>query len=272
MRNQLALWQGIGLESPPGFDAQLKAAIGHMAQAAISQDDLSVSTAAAQRAIAAAQEAMRVLVRGYVDQSLAARQRQNVKGQKALGVSLGRAVLKESVQRDIVSTFNAAMIPLPWKELEPREGKFDWTLADRQIEWCRLNNLRPFAGPVLQLDRASLPDWLYLWEGDFENLASLMVGQIKTVVNRYKGKVALWTCSAGLNTAEAMSLSEEERLRLAVMSVEATRETDARAAVVLAIDQPWGEFMGRQPCDFSPLHFADALGAARSGSPVFVST
>jgi hypothetical protein len=68
-----------------------------------------------------------------------------------------------------------------------------------------------------------------------------------------------------MNAGDVLSLSEEQRLRLAVLSVQATRQADPRIPCVLWIDQPWAEFMGAKSCDLSPLHFADALVRADLG-------
>ena len=75
----------------------------------------------------------------------------------------------------------------------------------------------------------------------------------------------VWQCAARLNTQEVFSLSEEQRLRLAVLAIEVTRQADPRAPVVLMLDQPWAEFMSENECDLSPLHFADALVRAEIG-------
>jgi hypothetical protein len=50
-----------------------------------------------------------------------------------------------------------------------------------------------------------------------------------------------------------------------VASIDAVRRADPRTPIVLSIDQPWGSFMSRQPCDLSPWHFADALVRAELG-------
>src|SRR5581483_1673979 len=115
----------------------------------------------------------------------------------------------------------------------------DWRLSDRQIEWSRARGLKICGGPLIQLDKRSLPDWLYLWEDDEENLASFVAGQIRAVVDRYRGKVHLWQCAARINAAGALALSEEQRLRLAALAIETTRAADARTPIVLTIDQPW---------------------------------
>jgi hypothetical protein len=88
---------------------------------------------------------------------------------------------------------------------------------------------------------------------------------VRAAVTRYRGKVHLWQCAARLNVSDVLSLSEEQRLRLVVVSVEAIRQIDPRAPVVLVIDQPCAEFMSERECDLSPLHFADALVRAEIG-------
>ncbi len=116
------------------------------------------------------------------------------------------------------------------------------------------------------MDKWSLPDWMYLWgEGDEENFRNCVAEHITAVVDRYRGKVQLWQCSARLNLSNDFDQDEEERLRLAVLSVEAIRRSDARTPIVLSLDQPWGSYMGREDYDLSPLHFADALVRAELG-------
>ena len=156
-------------------------------------------------------------------------------------------------------------MPLAWAEVERQEGQRDWSLSDRQIDWCRSKGLKVCAGPLVQLDRLATPDWLYLWEGDDEHLTSFVANYMREAVTRYRGKVHVWQCAARLNTSEVFSLSEEQRLRLAVLAIEVTRQADPRAPVVLMLDQPWAEFMSENECDLSPLHFADALVRAEIG-------
>jgi Glycosyl hydrolase family 10 len=157
-------------------------------------------------------------------------------------------------------------LPFTWRDIEPREGVRDWTLCDAQIEWCRSSGFKVCGGPLLAIDRWSLPDWMYLWgEEDLENFHSCVAEHIQEVVNRYRGKVHLWLCAAGLNVENDFGHGEDERLRLAVMAIESIRRADPRSPIVLSIDQPWGSFMSHKDCDLSPLHFADALVRAEMG-------
>jgi hypothetical protein len=265
LRNQLALWQTVGLVASEATSRQIAKGLEHLARAATRQADPAAADEEAQRSLEVSLAATADLGREYAEQSLAARRRQATKSTTLMGVSLGTSALPDSIHRPLVGTFNTGSVPLSWREVERQEGRRDWTLSDRQIEWCRAKGLKVCAGPLLQLDRCAAPDWLYLWEGEFDNLTTFATDYLRTAVSRYRGKVHLWQCSARLNATEVFSLSEEQRLRLAVLAIEVTRQTDPRAPVVLMIDQPWAEFMADNECDLSPLHFADALVRAELG-------
>ena len=164
------------------------------------------------------------------------------------------------------SAFNTALVPFAWREIEAREDKRDWTACDQKLEWCRTQGFKICSGPLLEIDKWSLPDWMYLWgEGDEDSFRSCVAEFIEAVVTRYRGRVQLWQCAAGLNVRNDFAHSEEERLRLAVLSIETIRRADPRAPVVITMDEPWGSFMSREECDLSPLHFADALVRADLG-------
>ena len=165
----------------------------------------------------------------------------------------------------MAETFNSAIVPLAWGEVEPHEGKRDWSTSDPQIQWCRDQGLRITGGPLVQIDRWAVPDWLYLWEGDEEAVVKFALDYVREAVGRYRGKVHLWQCASRLNVSDMLGLSEEHRLRLAALTIEAIRQADPRTPVVLSIDQPCAEFMGEQECELSPIHFADALVRAEIG-------
>ena len=138
-----------------------------------------------------------------------------------------------------------------------------WTVNDKQVEWCRVHGLKILAGPLLLLDARALPDWLALFEDDFESMLDFVSAFIGAAVKRYRGKVDYWICAGRVNDAEVLALSEHERLRLVARTVELVRSLDPDTPALVSFDQPWAEYMRQQHSDFPPLHFADAL--VRSG-------
>jgi hypothetical protein len=115
----------------------------------------------------------------------------------------------------------------------------------------------------LQPDSRGLPDWVYLWDDDFESLLSAAGQFIDAAVNRYRGKVDLWHCAARANTSQVLRFSEEEKLRMMAWIICRVKQLDPDHPTMIGIDQPWGEYQGRRAADLSPIHFADALVRAR---------
>ena len=115
----------------------------------------------------------------------------------------------------------------------------------------------------MQPDGRGLPDWVYLWDDDFESLLSAAAQFVDAAVNRYRGRVDLWHCAARVNTSQVLRFSEEEKLRMVAWIVCRVKQLDPDHPQMIGIDQPWGEFQGRRPVDLAPIHFADALVRAR---------
>jgi hypothetical protein len=154
---------------------------------------------------------------------------------------------------------------MSWSQVEPTDGMPDWPQTDAQIQWCQNKDLRVCAGPLLKLDRTNLPDWLFLWEDDSQQIHRHVQAHLEAVVSRYQGHVHVWHAATGTNVTDALGLGEEQRLRLTVTAIETIRRVDPRTPVIVSFDQPWAEYMSRTALDLAPLHFADALVRAEMG-------
>ncbi len=259
VRNQLAEWQSIGLSVPQALHDTLRRALECFSQAVTQQDDVEKSSRLAEQGLAIALDASRQLIACYTQQAIAARHRQAPKLPTWLASSLGHALLDEATARRYLSAFNAAVVPLTWRAVEVNEGEYEWNVYDRQIAWCRSHKVATIGGPLLQLGGQGVPDWLYLWEGDFDNILAFVSDYVETVVTRFRGQVDLWMCAAGMNLGEVLGLDEEARLKLVVRTVEIARRIDPDTPAVIRFSQPWAEYMQHLDMDLSPLHFADAL-------------
>ncbi len=219
--------------------------------------------AAAQEAIRLALDAGQQLAAAFTDQAIASRRRTAGRLPSLLGSELADVTMDDAIARLFVASFNVAWVPIYWRDVEAVEGEFDWTDCDRRLEWCRAQGIRTCLGPLVQLDARGLPDWVYLWDDDFESLLAAAGQFVEAAVNRYRGNVDLWHCAARANTSQTLKLSDEERLRLVAWVVCRVKQLDPEHPHVVGIDQPWGEYAGRRATDLAPLHFADALVRAR---------
>ncbi len=259
LRNQLFEWQAIGLNVPQPIQDRVREATRLFARAAISQDDLPACALHSEASLRQSYEAGILLTATYTDQCIAVRRRGGGRLSAWLGGNLGATLLDDATATTCLHTFNAANVSVCWHDVEATEGSYYWPLCDRQVEWCRANGLRTVAGPLLKLAAHGLPDWLALWEDDFENLLAFVEEFVRAAVTRYRGKVDLWQCAGRVNTGDVLCLSEQDKLRLTARSVELVRQLDPDIPAAISLDQPWAEYMSRCDVDFPPLHFADAL-------------
>jgi hypothetical protein len=257
IRNQASAWVGMGLTVSPAVETALGAASTALARAATGQDDPQIAQDCAEQAIQAGLDAGDQLAREYTTQALALRRAQQATLSLLLGAKLQAPPTGPAAAR-FLSAFNMAVVGTPWPELEPRQGAFQWEAIDRTIAWAQEHNLRLCLGPLLQLDKHALPDWLFLDEG-FEEVQASVVKFIEAVVRRYRGKVQLWHVTARMNQEGAFLYSEEQRLRLVVEAVDRVRAVDARTPIVVSFNQPWGEYIARKDQELTPWHFADTL-------------
>ena len=264
LRNQAAAWLSAGMLIPPQFDELNSKAALVFAQAAIGQDDPARAAEHAEESIRISLDGGDLLAQDYARQVLAIRRRE----QPTLSTLLaGRLddVPQGAAADAFLAAFNTAVLVPRWPEMATTAGDCKWEDLDHRVQWCRDHGLRICMGPLVEFDRSSLPDWLYLWEGEYDEIAESVLKFAEGVVRRYAGKVHLWNCAAGMNVPGAMDLTEEQRLKITVDILELTRGLDARTPAIVTFDQPWAEYIAAQDQELTPLHFADTLARSDLG-------
>jgi hypothetical protein len=259
LADQLFEWKSIGLLVPDAVNALMADSIRQLSAAAMLQDNPAESAECAEKALRIATEAASQLATAYFEQALTIRRRSEGKLTSFLGADLGSKKLDNYTAKHLMLAFNAANAPIRWRDVEAVEGHYDWGVCDKQIEWCRVHNFHLSAGPLLPFNAHALPDWLALWEGDFDNLLVFFADYIRAVVERYRGKIDMWICAGQVNTGDVLSLSEEDKMQLVASAIDIVHTRDPDTPIVVSFDQPWAEYTSRSEVDFPPLHFADAL-------------
>jgi hypothetical protein len=265
LRNQLAEWERMGLEISQQLLAQVLEATSQFARAATTQNDLKTAAGWAQRSLETAVAAMDHLAAEYARQALEIRRTQAKANAPWFGIRLNNERPGGPLGRQLASAFNMVSLPISWRSTEAVEGRRNWDEVDAQVDWAHAAGLRITAGPILELDDRGVPDWTYLWEGDFDNLLKFMLDHVRAVVERYRGKVHLWQVATRMTHGHALGLSEEARLQVAARAITAVRKLDPTTPLVVSFDQPWAEYLASQHLDLAPLHFADALVRADLG-------
>jgi hypothetical protein len=265
VRNQLADWTQMGLQTTPDLERALADARHAFIGAATSTDRPDVSLAAAQHSLRSASLAGDLLIKSYTEQVIRTRLATTHRLSTQLGFNLECDPQLLSATLDWSGTFNECQLSPAWKYLAPAEGQYRWDLFDAQLAWCRRSHLNIEAGPLLDFRASALPDWIWLWEGDFETISGLVADYVRQVVQRYKGKIPIWHVVHRTGSTDILGLSEEEQIRIAARAVQVARQADPSAQFTVGIDRPWGEWMSSSHFQLGPLHLCDYLLRAELG-------
>jgi hypothetical protein len=265
VRNQLADWRMMGLRAPADLDRVLKEAHRAFIKAATARQDPEEADAAAQASLAATWAAGNTLVEAYTDQVLQTRLAATPKLNTLFGCALEGEPKQAPWAREWTAAFNAARIGCPWRAIAPVEGQYHWDELDAQLAWCRRHKLHILAGPLLEFRPRALPDWIWLWEGDFDTILGLVTDLVRQVVTRYRGRIPVWNLVHRPASTDFLGLSEEEQIRLAARAIQVARQADPAAQYTLGLERPWAEWLGSSPFRLGPLHLADYLVRADLG-------
>ncbi len=264
VRNQLADWKQMGLRVPPELDQVLAKALRAFFKATTSRDAPAVMFASAQRSLRLASEASQGLIDAYVAQVLQNRLATG-KLPTHLAVGLEGDPATAPWASKILPSFNAVQLQCSWKALEPTEGKMRWEEADAQLAWAARQKLAVQAGPLVDLRPGALPDWIWLWSGDFDAILGMAVDVVRQAVSRFRGKIPVWHLIHRPGSTDVLGMSEEDQIRLTARLLQVARQADPAAHFLVGLDRPWAEWMASSTFQLGPLHLADYLARAELG-------
>ncbi len=163
--------------------------------------------------------------------------------------------LKDLIAKD----FDLLVVPINWKELEVQEGKYEWEHLDRWMQWANVQGKPIVAGPLLDFSKRALPEWMYVWQHDFDTTRDLSYDHIERIVERYKGVVNIWNIASGLNTNENFVFNSDQMIDLARMAALLGRQSRKGARTMIELAQPFGEHAAFNSDSLHPMTFIDRL-------------
>lgn len=180
-----------------------------------------------------------------------------------IGCSVSPAVFSDALSRVIAGACDFVNVPMRWIDMEPTEGKYSFAKTDKWIEWAvRTAKLPVHAGPLIDFRELCVPEWLYIWENDYETLRELVYEHVKTIVTRYRRTITRWTVCSGLHVNESFQMTLERMMDLTRMCALLVRKLHPNAKVQIEIAQPWGEYFARNKRSMPPKMYADMIPQA----------
>lgn len=163
----------------------------------------------------------------------------------------------DAYRRRLSHAFDFVYLPISWRELEPKERVYEQDTLDTWINWAGREQLKVHLGPLLSFQPEYLPDWLYLWESDYNTLKNLIYGHIRRIVQRYRDQVNVWVVGSGLHSINTFNLSFDQIMELTRASCQLVKRLAPDSEVVIDLPMPWGEHYARNIRTIPPMRYAD---------------
>jgi hypothetical protein len=178
------------------------------------------------------------------------------------GCRVDSTVQNEKYRETLAANFDYAIVPMGWKQLQPQEHQFNTDPVDDWIEWLSKKRLPAIAGPLIRLGPEQVPDWMVIWEHDFDMLRELAYEYVQKIVTRYRRGVAVWNVASGVPINAAFTLSFEQVIELTRLLVSQVKSILPNARTIVTINQPFGEYHARGRGSVHPLLYAEMVSQA----------
>jgi len=175
------------------------------------------------------------------------------------GCRIDTQVPNERYKELASSQFDYVVLPMSWKRLQPQEHSFDTAAVDEWVEMLSRKRVPTIAGPLVRFDPEHVPDWMVIWEHDFDMIRELAYDYVQKVVNRYRRAVSAWNVSAALQTNAAFTLTFEQVIELTRMLVSQVKTMIPSARTLVTVSHPFGEYHAHGRAAVPPMLYAEML-------------
>lgn len=212
-----------------------------------------------QRALEAAVRAGEELARVNAALMFDRRRQSGGLSKRVLGCTVQPETPPDKLASVVAKGFDFASLPTLWREIEPQEQSFNWAPLDGWVEGLSKRKVPIVGGPLVAFNEQNVPDWLYIWEHDFDTMRDMAAEHARRVVSRYAQQVQAWKVISGIHAENCFSFNFEQLMELTRMAAAVARQAAPRAATFIELVAPWGEYYARNQRTVPPLLYADMV-------------
>jgi hypothetical protein len=162
----------------------------------------------------------------------------------------------------LAASFDYAVLPITWKQVQPQEQVFETTALDEWVELLTRRRLPIIAGPLIDLSEDGVPDWMYIWEHDFDTMREMAYEYVQKILTRYRKAVSVWNVASGLHLNQVFSLNFEQIIELTRLLVAQVKTLIPNAKTLVTVKQPFGEYHARSRATVAPMAYAEMVAQA----------
>lgn len=184
-------------------------------------------------------------------------------GRHVFGCAVPLDKSPDIIPKRIVGVFDFVTVPISWRDVEPTEQTFNWKRLDVWVQALAKHHVPIKGSALLSFSESHVPDWLYIWEHDFDTIRDLAFEHVRRVINRYGQYIQTWDVISGIHAGNCLTFSFEQLMELTRMTAALTKQLSPRSTVIVDLVAPWGEYYARNQRTIPPLLYADM--AVQSG-------
>jgi hypothetical protein len=169
----------------------------------------------------------------------------------------------DMIRNRISNAFDFVTVPIVWRDIEPSEQTFNWKPLDIWVEALSKAKIPIRASALLSFHERYVPEWLYVWEHDFDTIRDVAFEHVRRFINRYGQYVNHWDVISGIHANNCFTFSFEQLLELTRMTAALTQQAAPQSTTTINIIAPWGEYYARNQRTIPSLLYADM--AVQSG-------
>jgi len=159
----------------------------------------------------------------------------------------------------IKDNFHFVTLSMTWRQIEPKEQERNFDLLDKCINWLNRNRIAVKVGPLLSFSPIAVPDWLFIWENDFEQVREMAYDHITRIAERYGNKVQAWEVISGMNVDNCFKFNVEQIIEMTRSAALAAKHAAPRSLALVELTEPWGEYYAYNQRTVPPIIYADMI-------------
>lgn len=224
---------------------------------ALKSDNANEACSHGEQALAVGLKTAEALTRYHATFLLERRKQTAGFSRRVFGCQVDLSAPVSSCGKLVVEGFDFASLPMHWKSIEPTERNYQWKPLDTWVEWLAKQRIPIKASHLVSLDEAGVPEWLRIWEHDFETVRDLVTEHIRRVVNRYGSFIQVWDVVSGIHAGGRLSFNFEQLMELTRLAVTITRQLAPRSTTIIDVVAPWGEYYACNQRTIPPMLYVD---------------
>ena len=230
---------------------------------ALQADTPGAAAALGNEALSIAVQASEQLTQYHAEVFLGRRRQSGGFGRRVFGCLAPLETPTDIIRKHLSGAVDFVTMPVVWREVEPSEQTFNWKPLDAWVEALSKREVPMKGSALLSFNEKHVPDWIYIWEHDFDTIRDLAFEHVRRVINRYGQYIQTWDVISGIHANNCFTFNFEQLMELTRMTAALTKQILPRSTAIIDLVAPWGEYYARNQRTIPPLLYADM--AVQSG-------